>query len=406
MNIHKAEHVAKIVALPPEAGPEEAVEEVTDAAQSAAFQEVDDPLLGILPDHLPLLMYDRPIMPYEDPHAYDLHLAQMITSFEVRDMMDYFLLKELADTQWWINLFRRLRHAALTVAERDVLQELLIKHAQGLRSANVDASTDDDPRTHIILMLKGVDDGDPSSIADLERSMMDASITHEMVTEAANRKAMPTLALLWDLQEELERRSDHIVLMIPDRHRRMDANLNALRLQQVRFSRFAEEVSKEIRRRRNADQGARPRVVKSSNRQTHGIFSRARRAARADEAHDLAQRMSGRFPHLYPLMNKAVSLADDVMSLADARQVLLGMMSPPEAGATTFNREDGDDMTLKHIEASSDDFLKVMGYMRKMSSRVAKALNTFDHLTIEEMRKDQKEVQKMKALNGKFDLFE
>lgn len=409
MMVHRPHHLQETDASPAvaETEPAGAAEGPDDTAQTAvALQEQEDPLLGLLPDHLPILMYDRPIMPYEDPRSYDAHLAEMIKSFEVRDMMDYFLVKELADAQWWINLFRRLRHVAVTLAERDVMQDMLIRHAQDQRSATVDASSDDDPRTSIILMMKGVDDGDHASLADLERSMMDASITPEMVTEAAHRQAMPTMSILWDLQQELERRSDHITRMIPERHIRMDAHLNALRLQQFRFSKFAEEVSKEVRRMRNAGEGARPPTVRSSNRQTHGIFSRERRASRADEAHDLAQRMSGTYAHVYPMINKAVSVADAVLALADARQVLLVMMSPPSASTTAMTREGGDATTLKHIEASLGDFLKVMGYMRKMSSHAAKAMNMFDHLTIEEMRKDQKEIERMKALSGKFDLFE
>ena len=372
---------------------------------------MEDPLSGLLPDNLPDLMHDRPILAYEDPDKYDVHLAQLLKSFELRDVLDYYLVKEVADTQWWINLMRRMRATCMRLAEQDVLQDFLTRHA--VEAAAIEGPRDDqedDPRTSIIILMQGVARGDPHATFALDQAMRHAGLTFEKVTEEAYHKATPTLTFLWELQEELERRMDHIMRLIPDRQRRMDAHVKGLRLEQARLSSHAKGVARETRRIQKVMEGEGSIEVKSSNRQTHGIFTRARRQARIYEAQDVAQGLAGRFSDAYPIMCKAVSLADALLSLSDARQALLSLLtsSGQEEGdiACAVIGDDHDAMTLKRLESAGKDIRIRMDHMRKVSGVVVKAINALDYLMVEEMRKQAEEARRIKALSGKFDLFD
>ena len=72
----------------------------------------------LLPERLSFLLDDRPVLWFEDVEVYDALLAEIIAAYDPGGVVEFMLVKDIADTQWEC---RRLRKAKSRRAHRPLI---------------------------------------------------------------------------------------------------------------------------------------------------------------------------------------------------------------------------------------------------------------------------------------------
>ncbi len=132
--------------------------------------------------------------------------------------------------------------------------------------------------------------------------------------------------------------------------------------------------------------------TRPSNRLSHGLRSRARREDRLEEADDLARQLAAPAPSCRHVQEAALSLAEAILHLRDVRRALLSLIAPEPAD------EDGDAdapadnaaclLPCAHlITRHATELGKLREYERKAASRMMRAVNRLDYVTLEARRR-------------------
>src|ERR1700751_1595766 len=82
------------------------------------------PKLGV-PEHLRPLLGPSCITEDEDPQLYDRILAELGCAVEAIDLIDWLLVKDIAELVWKIQRTRRLRESQMRRAREQVMQRIL-----------------------------------------------------------------------------------------------------------------------------------------------------------------------------------------------------------------------------------------------------------------------------------------
>jgi hypothetical protein len=127
--------------------------------------------------------------------------------------------------------------------------------------------------------------------------------------------------------------------------------------------------------------------TRPSNRLSHGLRSRARREDRLGEAHDLARQLAASAPSCRHVQEAALSLGEAVLHLRDVRRALLSLIAPEPGGEP----EDADATRLlpcvRLITRHATELVKLREYERKAASRMMRAVNRLDYVTLEARRR-------------------
>jgi hypothetical protein len=69
----------------------------------------------LLPERLSFILDDRPVLWFEDVEAYDALLAGIVAAYDPGGVVEFMLVKDIADTQWECRRLRDLRRAGSEV---------------------------------------------------------------------------------------------------------------------------------------------------------------------------------------------------------------------------------------------------------------------------------------------------
>lgn len=134
------------------------------------------------------------------------------------------------------------------------------------------------------------------------------------------------------------------------------------------------------------------RRTRPSNRLSHGLRSRARREDRLDKAHDLARQLASPAPSWRHVQEAALSLAEAILHLRDVRRALLSLMAPEPGDEPEDAGASAVDATrlvacVSLLTRNATELGRLREYERKATSRMLRAVNRLDYLTLEARRR-------------------
>jgi hypothetical protein len=134
------------------------------------------------------------------------------------------------------------------------------------------------------------------------------------------------------------------------------------------------------------------RRTRPSNRLSHGLRSRARREDRLEEAEDLAKKLAASVPSCPRVQEAALSLAEAILHLRDVRRALLSLIAPEPADGDGDADAPADNAArllpcLRLITRHATELGKLREYERKAASRMMRAVNRLDYVTLEARRR-------------------
>ncbi len=134
------------------------------------------------------------------------------------------------------------------------------------------------------------------------------------------------------------------------------------------------------------------RRTRPSNRLSHGLRSRARREDHLEEADDLACHLAAPAPSCRDVQEAALSLAEAILHLRDVRRALLSLIAPEPADEDGDADAPADDATrllpcVRLITRNATELGKLREYERKAASRMMRAVNRLDYVTLEARRR-------------------
>ena len=145
------------------------------------------------------------------------------------------------------------------------------------------------------------------------------------------------------------------------------------------------------------------RRTKPSNRLSHGLRSRARREDHLDEAHELARKLAASAPSCPRVQEAALSLGEAVLHLRDVRRAILSLITPQAGQGDRDTDAPGSDVArllpcLSLITRHAAELGRLREYERKATSRMMRAVNRLDYVTLEARRQETASREAARAL--------
>ncbi len=134
------------------------------------------------------------------------------------------------------------------------------------------------------------------------------------------------------------------------------------------------------------------RRTRPSNRLSHGLRSRARREVRLEEAEDFARQLAAPAPSCLHVQEAALSLAEAILHLRDVRRALLSFIAPEPADEDGNADAPADNAArlltcVRLITRNASELARLREYERKAASRIMRAVNRLDYVTLEARRR-------------------
>lgn len=180
-------------------------------------------LAPLIPEAFRPFLKDRPTLWFEKPELFDKLLAGLIAQFDPHTMMDFLLIKELADHSWELQRLRGMKRAAMVLEMQDAAWSLLEKsfeeHAAELRMETGRDAFNETVRAAAM------------NVSEYQRQLAElqdyASVTDGMLLYKTFAMSHGTLTALDNALSRAERRRDELVRMFNDRGRTA-ATMNSL----------------------------------------------------------------------------------------------------------------------------------------------------------------------------------
>lgn len=179
-------------------------------------------LARLLPEEFSFLLTDRPTLPFEKSADYDKLLGTLIVQYDPRTIIDALQVKELADCQWEIFRYRRMKKAAVTVEMQEAAWALMEK-TLGHAAAELKLGKD---KENLDELVRWATIG-PTWREKLEELQEYAGVSDDMLLYKTFAMSHGTLAALEGALSRVERRRDQLVRMLEDRSR-LGAGKNGL----------------------------------------------------------------------------------------------------------------------------------------------------------------------------------
>lgn len=172
-------------------------------------------LAPLIPEAFRPFLKDRPTLWFEKADLYDKLLAGIIAQFDPKTMMDFLLVKELADLSWELQRLRGMKRAAMVLEMQDAAWSLLEKSFEQ-HAAELKMETGRDAFNETIR-------ASAMNVSHYQRQFAElqdyAAVTDNMLLYKTFAMSHGTLTALDNALARAERRRDELVRMLNDRGR-------------------------------------------------------------------------------------------------------------------------------------------------------------------------------------------
>jgi len=177
----------------------------------------------LLPERLSFLLDDRPTLWFEDAQAYDALLSELVAEYDPNGMIEFMLVKDIADAEWECGRLRRMRRAAIEVGFPQATYHLMFAFYQEQTGLN-----HRDAQNSLQILTRQSVRGDRESSELLSEVAEVAGVTHQMMHFEAYKIGLKTITAIEEALSRAERRRDQVMRMIDDRRRNNAAMMRSL----------------------------------------------------------------------------------------------------------------------------------------------------------------------------------
>ena len=177
----------------------------------------------LLPERLSFILDDRPVLWFEDVEAYDALLAGIVAAYDPGGVVEFMLVKDIADTQWECRRLRDLRRAGSEVELPQAAHRLMrecYEEGTGLGYSEARASLE-----HVV---RHAARGDAEAREILDSYAEASGVTYRMMHYEAHKISLKTVSAIEEALSRAERRRDKLIRMFEDRRRTLQAMSRSL----------------------------------------------------------------------------------------------------------------------------------------------------------------------------------
>lgn len=169
----------------------------------------------LLPEQFRFLLKDRPTLSFEKTDDYDRLLVALVAQYDPQSVMDFLLVKDLADCTWEVLRFRRMKKVAVAV-EMEEAAWTLMSRTLDERADELKLPRDKGSFAEVVRTALQYSGPQRDQLIELQSY---ASVSDDMLLYRAFASSHGTMSALSTALAGAERRRDQLARMLDDRGR-------------------------------------------------------------------------------------------------------------------------------------------------------------------------------------------